>query len=81
MQTPRTEELTATARGCRVAYLFVLGAELNSSQWAAQLGCTRRNAYRILEKASLVMPVYRDDDGVWRLLDKEPGQRDRLALP
>ena len=47
------KELTATAKGCRLAYLLMVRRRMHITEAAAELGCTERHVRRVADAASL----------------------------
>lgn len=66
----RVNEYQTTQRVARAVYLLcVEGGQLTTSQMASDLGMTYHGARLLLERASQVVPIYDDEDGVWRRME------------
>jgi len=57
------QELTATAKGCRLAYLLMVRGRLHITVAAAELGCTERHVRRVADAASLAGVPLTVEDG------------------
>ena len=61
-------ELTATERAGMVARWLALGDCLTVAEVAELLSMTPNGAGRLLRRLSRVVPIYLDDDGLWKAL-------------
>lgn len=65
-------ETTPTERAALVAYWLLSGRELTTTEAARSLQVSPRTAQRLFAAVSRAIPVYRDDDGIWRTVDDAP---------
>lgn len=62
----RANEMVVTQRAALVGFRIAEGEEFTTSQIAEMCGLTVEGAKKMMEKASAVVPIYDDEDGVWR---------------
>ncbi len=60
-------EATPSERAIYLTYLLVSGRALTAQEAAELLDVSVRTSQRILGRIARQAPVYRDDDGRWRL--------------
>lgn len=66
----RVAEYRTTQRVARAVYLILVeGGELTTSEMATQLGMSYHGAKALLDRASEVVPIWDDEDGVWRRVE------------
>lgn len=63
------QESTPTERAARITFLLVRGRELTAQEAADLFNVHISTAYRTLNAISRHVPIYRDETGVWRLLE------------
>ncbi len=69
--TPDPE--TTTERVALVVFYLMLGVALTTKEAARLAHISRQNAHAMLCRISRVVPIYQDDDCIWRrvMLDEE----------
>jgi len=60
-------ESTPTERAAQVTYWLANGKRLTTADVAESLQINQRTAQRLVVSVSRVLPIYRDDEGFWRL--------------
>lgn len=65
------QDLVPQQRAALVAIKLHQGAALTPLQVAALCGVSGRQAYNILDVLSCILPIYRDEDHLWRWLAEE----------
>ena len=64
---------TPGERAILLGWLFGRGKVMTAQEVAIMLGVKDRRARSLLNEASRMIPIYRDDDGKWRVCqDYEP---------
>lgn len=58
---------TPTERAILLGWLFGRGKVMTSYEVAALLGVQPRRARSLLNEASRMVPIFRDDDGRWKV--------------
>jgi hypothetical protein len=58
---------TPGERAVLLGWLFALGKIMTARDVADLLGIKDRRARSLLNEASRIIPIYRDDDGLWRV--------------
>ena len=67
--TPQPLDLTIRQRTAIVVYAILTGQELSTIEVAEKISMTRQGAWAILDQISIVLPIYQDDNGIWRKFD------------
>lgn len=65
-----TQYRNPTERVAAVTMHLYRNGQVSTAEAAQMIGVTRTGAARLLDKLSLVLPVY-EDGGVWRLLQED----------
>ena len=65
----KAEEMVVTQRAALVGYYIGIGGSFTTKEIAEIAGTTHIGAYKLMDKVSGTLPIYRDDDGVWRRLE------------
>ena len=64
-------ESTPTERAAIVTYWLVSGRELSTADVAENLQVSQRTARRLFTAVSRAVPIYRDEAGLWRILEDD----------
>lgn len=62
-------ELTVSERIAMITWRLCAGGRISAPAAARYLECSQRNAQKILLAISRVIPIYRDEDGIWQRLE------------
>jgi hypothetical protein len=65
----KAEEMVVTQRAALVGYYIGIGGCFTTQEVAEIAGTTYDGAHKLMDKVSSTLPIYRDDDGVWRRLE------------
>lgn len=66
----RANEMVVTQRAALVGFYIADGATFTIQEIAEMCGVSVDGAKKLMEKASAVVPIYDDEDGVWRRVEK-----------
>lgn len=72
--------MTSTERVALVTWYLAFGLALSSREVAQITGLSRRNAARLLENISRVLPIYQDEKFLWRLCPSADTERHLYLL-
>ena len=64
-----TSDYVTTERVGVVVWLLAAGRAMSTAEVADMTGTTRNGAWRLLSKLCRVLPLYLDDDGIWRRME------------
>ena len=67
-------ETVTTERIARVTWALSEGQALTTRQAAALAGISTRGAWSMLDKLCRVLPIYQDEDNVWRVASAAPSR-------
>jgi len=67
MGVSTTEDMTSTERAVRIALALHAGKRMRVAEVADVAGVSRRHAYKLLNRISLIMPVA-NEGGYWFLI-------------
>ena len=62
--------MVSRERAAKIDFMFAEGHALTTSQVADLVGLTYDGARKLLQVVTRVIPIYQDDSGLWRRLDK-----------